>query len=44
MPTYRKDAYYSSSLNTFYIEGKPKKNKKGKVLKCWERNGFYNKK
>lgn len=33
-----------SSKNICLSNDAPKKGKKGKTLKCWERNGFYNRK
>jgi len=28
----------------YFVDSKPKKNKKGKTLKCWENKGFSKKK
>jgi len=33
-----------SSINVGLVSDAPKRGKKGKTLKCWQRNGFYNKK
>ena len=32
------------SVGPIYFNEKPKKGKKGKTLKCWERNGAFNRK
>lgn len=35
--------FFSISNNDCYIPGPPKKGKKGKTLKTWEKNSFKNK-